>query len=72
MPFLRNSKMIHLNVGGEKFTTTIGTLSREPDSMLTRLVSDQWLPPSADQNPLSTRNGENQETNEIFIDRWLS
>lgn len=50
--------MIRLNVGGKKFTTSIATLSREPDSMLAKLVNEQWL-----------ENGETSSQNELFVDR---
>lgn len=36
------SKRVHLNVGGHRFTTTVQTLQKDPESMLARLVSDDW------------------------------
>jgi len=59
----QSSKIVHLNVGGEKFTTTIGTLSREPESVLAKLVNEQWFPPGPNQVDQTTGN------NDIFIDR---
>lgn len=48
---------VNLNVGGHKFSTTISTLTRETDSMLARMFSDDW------------RNKDECKNGECFIDR---
>lgn len=35
-------KIIHLNVGGKKFTTSIETLTKDPDSMLAAMFSGRY------------------------------
>jgi len=69
-----SKSIVRLDVGGKKFTTAISTLTREPESMLAKLVSDQWLQPelsSLCQNgsgkPDESKNSK--EIPEIFIDR---
>lgn len=37
--------VVDLNVGGETFTTTVETLTKEPDSMLARMFKGEWDPP---------------------------
>jgi len=65
-----NNKIVRLNVGGEKFTTTIGTLTMEPDSMVAKLVSEEWLSPDSDENDQPKTDTTCKETKEIFIDRY--
>lgn len=55
--------MIRLNVGGKKFTTSIETLSREPNSMLAKLASDRW------QKNGTKEIADDSNENEIFVDR---
>ncbi|KAM1166998.1 hypothetical protein ACFX13_029697 [Malus domestica] len=39
-----SSSLVHLNVGGKKFCTTVGTLTqRQPDSMLAAMFSRHTL-----------------------------
>lgn len=44
-----SSQWISLNVGGKVFTTTLGTLIKEPGSMLARMFSDGQIPSNVDQ-----------------------
>ncbi|CAI5442405.1 unnamed protein product [Caenorhabditis angaria] len=48
------NERVFLNVGGQKFETTVATITRVPDTVLSVLVSDRW------------QLGEKEE---IFIDR---
>lgn len=41
------NSIVRLDVGGSLFSTTVGTLRRDPDSMLDRLASDVWHPSQA-------------------------
>jgi len=74
-----NKSIVRLNVGGEKFTTSISTLCLEPESMLAKLVSEQWFnqqpqPVSSSQNLSADRKqskNDGDEVAEIFIDRYL-
>uniref|UniRef100_A0A915IW02 BTB domain-containing protein n=1 Tax=Romanomermis culicivorax TaxID=13658 RepID=A0A915IW02_ROMCU len=36
------SQIVKLNVGGRKYATSRQTLTRDPDSMLARMFSDDW------------------------------
>jgi len=69
----RSKSIVRLNVGGEKFTTTINTLCLEPESMLAKLVSEQWLQleSSTSKNGFEGQNQSkiSDEMAEIFIDR---
>uniref|UniRef100_A0A914WL71 BTB domain-containing protein n=1 Tax=Plectus sambesii TaxID=2011161 RepID=A0A914WL71_9BILA len=40
-----SSRTVRLNVGGQRFETTVQTLRRLPDTMLGRMFSDDWRPP---------------------------
>jgi len=66
-----SKSIVRLNVGGEKFTTTINTLCLEPESMLAKLVSEQWLSPleTSFQCECAKRQKNGSEIPEIFIDR---
>lgn len=54
---------VFLNVGGIRYETTKSTLTKDPESMLNSLISQDWLP--------------NEPQKEIFIDadgptfRWV-
>ena len=41
-------KIIRLNIGGAKFSTTLGTLCKFPDSMLAVMFSGRFGPPALD------------------------
>lgn len=49
--------MVTLNVGGERYLTSVGTLTREKDSFFAALFSEQW---KAERNPVD---------DSIFIDQ---
>lgn len=40
-----SQQRVDLNVGGIRYSTTISTLTREPDSMLGRMFSPSWNEP---------------------------
>lgn len=52
-------KCVTINVGGQKYTTTLSTLRRVPDSMLGRMFSDDW-----EDNKLPNSSSDH----EVFID----
>uniref|UniRef100_A0A915KCX1 BTB domain-containing protein n=1 Tax=Romanomermis culicivorax TaxID=13658 RepID=A0A915KCX1_ROMCU len=39
---MSSSSIVHLNVGGKKFATTIGTLTKDSESMLAKMVDEYW------------------------------
>ena len=41
-----SAELISLNVGGTVFTTTVGTLTKDPDSMLAAMFCSANLPPA--------------------------
>ena len=41
-----SAELISLNVGGTVFTTTVATLTKDPDSMLAAMFRSADLPPA--------------------------
>ena len=60
-------EIIHLNVGGQKFSTSRQTLTAIPDTFFTALLSGR-ISSQRDNGLVSGKNGDN-ESGAIFIDR---
>lgn len=64
-----NGKTVRLNVGGRKYEVAKSTIEKYPDTMLARMISDNWQ-----QQQQQTKDGKQKEGNdsndddEIFID----
>ena len=58
MESMQLSTKVNLNVGGQHFTTTVQTLTRDPDSMLAAMFSGRFpMKPSADGTFFIDRDG---------------
>ena len=53
-----SSRTVVLNVGGSRFEVPQLTLARYPDSMLAKLVSEQWRPEDPSQPVFVDRDGQ--------------
>lgn len=58
--------VVHLNVGGQQFSTTLTTISHDPDSMLAKMVNDCWDLKKINSGQVSLPE-ESEKVNELYF-----